>query len=100
MLGIYSITVISNFIFVYKFRKAVKIPVFSNGNIQYLSDVKRCLEETGVDGVMTAGRGLLVRSLEKCWSEYIALHKTYFKIFFFSFFSKKTCCGYAQEAHQ
>ncbi|KAB0796385.1 hypothetical protein PPYR_10446 [Photinus pyralis] len=48
------LTGIADWSYVKAVRNAIKIPLISNGNIQCIQDLNRCIEETQVQGVMSA----------------------------------------------
>lgn len=68
-----------------KIKEELSIPVFANGGIHSFEDVQKCLEETGVDGVMSS-EALLenpalfsgeVKDLDQLAAEYVKIWKEY-----------------------
>ncbi|XP_017773306.1 PREDICTED: tRNA-dihydrouridine(16/17) synthase [NAD(P)(+)]-like [Nicrophorus vespilloides] len=79
------LTGLADWDYVTEVRKVLSIPVISNGNVQCMQDMERCLEHTGAVGVMTAEGNLynpylFTYSMPPCWQpakEYLNLCKQY-----------------------
>lgn len=84
-------------------KKELRIPVFANGGIHKFGDIQRCLEHTGVDGVMSAesllenpalfsGEVKCLDSLAEeyldCWEKYDKPNSKYIKPHLFKILHK------------
>ena len=75
----------ANWEIIWKIKAELKIPVFANGGIRTMKDYEKCMELTGVDGVMTS-EAILENAaffndvpvhLEDQCLEYLTLAETY-----------------------
>lgn len=48
------LTGLADWSYIRRVRESISIPMFANGNILSMEDINRCIEATGVQGVMTA----------------------------------------------
>ena len=80
-----TVTGMANWKVIKAVKDALSIPVVANGNILYAEDVQECIDQTGVDGVMTAEGNLTNPAIfrpephrvDELTDEYFALYEKY-----------------------